>query len=223
MRLVISLLMFVTATLAQSITFGVKGGVPLTDNFEAENGGGPGYSETYSSKTRRYTVGPTVTLNLPHRLGIEVDALYRRLDYDRFSTGLADATTFSQWERTTGNRIDVPVLLRWSPIKRVYAVAGPTFGFHANVTTMEHTISDTPYVGHSDSDTTINDPGELHSHVGKGITVGVGLDNAVGWLHIKPELRYTNWIGPAFETSGFLRQKTNDLVFLLGFEFGAMR
>lgn len=150
------LVTIVSPAFAQSLTFGAKGGVPLTDNFQLGAAGGPRYTGTSSSKTRRYTVGPSIAVQLPRRFGIEVDALYRRLDYDEFSTGVGTPTAFSDWERTTGNRIDVPVLLRWSPFTRVYAVAGPVFGIHAGLKQRIHLIQDDPFLGPSDTVTTLD-------------------------------------------------------------------
>src|SRR4051812_36051188 len=67
------------------VSIGAKVGVPLSDSFETAApatcppAGGPCGIRNYSSKTKRYTVGPSVELRLPYGLAFEFDALYNRL------------------------------------------------------------------------------------------------------------------------------------------------
>ena len=64
---------------AQSLSFGVKGGVPLTDAFSTSRGD----RVSYASVTHRYTVGPTAEIGLPlYGLSLEMDALYRRIGWN---------------------------------------------------------------------------------------------------------------------------------------------
>ena len=64
---------------AQSLSFGVKGGTPITDPFVLTTS--PSSLNNYSFTKERYTVGPTFEIGLPFNLAFEADALYRRLDY----------------------------------------------------------------------------------------------------------------------------------------------
>ena len=71
-----SLMVFMLAirtALAQPVSFGVKGGVPLTDAVEGDFGG--------ASEARRYTVGLMIELRLPASFAFEADGLYRRTGY----------------------------------------------------------------------------------------------------------------------------------------------
>jgi outer membrane protein W len=53
------------------VTFGVKGGVSITE---------PGSSSfTETNDSRRYLIGPTVEFRLPSNFAVEVSALYQRL------------------------------------------------------------------------------------------------------------------------------------------------
>jgi hypothetical protein len=92
-----------TALLAQPLSFGVKGGVPLTDFVDTVSGP----SASVSSATRRYIVGATVELKLPAGFGVEFDALYRRFDYNSTVTLLNVVSA-----RTTGNDWEFPLLLK---------------------------------------------------------------------------------------------------------------
>src|SRR5689334_4099228 len=58
---------------AQTISFGVKGGVPFTHWVERGSGVHP--------EDRPYTVGPMLEIALPSHFAIEIDGLDRRLGY----------------------------------------------------------------------------------------------------------------------------------------------
>ena len=68
---------FASVSFGQSFEFGVKGGWPLTAAFPALSA----YSGTGSSNSTGFVIGPTVELRLPFGLGVEGDALYRRVDF----------------------------------------------------------------------------------------------------------------------------------------------
>ncbi len=58
---------------AQSIGYGVRGGIPLTDSFD--------FVKQFSLQkvqTSRFTIGPTLEVRLPLGLSVQVDALYKR-------------------------------------------------------------------------------------------------------------------------------------------------
>src|SRR5712692_8864542 len=102
MRPLFLLLLGAAAAVAQPFSFGVKAGVPLTDFLSTVQS--PNFG--YNSNTKRYIVGPTVELRLPFGLGIELDALYRRMDYTSTSNFIDAFTSGS----TTGNAWEFPLL-----------------------------------------------------------------------------------------------------------------
>jgi len=208
----------------QSIGVGIKVGFPVTENFDAGSGGYTKADFTSSSKTKRYTLGLTGIVYLPHRLGIEVDGLYRRLNYDWFnasSPSASDAGVVYDRTNAVGNRIDIPVLLRWSPIRRLYAVGGPAFGIHFGFDERRHFTQDLVLAGYSDTLISSSEP--FAHRVSTGITLGVGFDAGAKRLHVKPEVRWSHWIAPAFDTYLYLTPTTNEVEVLVGFEFGGGR
>src|SRR5579859_569671 len=116
------LLLFVFSSLcafSQPVSFGVKGGIPLTNFVSAVSNG----TFDWSSSTPRYIIGPTVELRLPAGFGVEFDALYRRLHYNG-SGFVGNAFTTTQ---TTGNNWEFPLLLKYrlpSEVVRPYVDAG---------------------------------------------------------------------------------------------------
>ena len=82
---------------AQLFSAGLKIGMPFTDFLTtAQNG-----TVTYTTVTNRYIIGATAELHLPFRLGIELDALYRHLNYAQ--NGIP----------TTSSAFEFPLLLKY--------------------------------------------------------------------------------------------------------------
>lgn len=94
---------------AQLFSVGVRGGVPLTDAYNAVS------NPTIALSTGRFVIGPTVELHLPFGLGAEADALYRS-----YTVG----GTVTQWE--------FPILATYhfhkvGPLLRPFVDGGPAF------------------------------------------------------------------------------------------------
>src|ERR1700724_881489 len=62
------------------LSFGVKGGVPLTDPLGDTTFNGIDTIIHVFSGSKNYLIGPMVELNLPFGLSVEADALYRPLN-----------------------------------------------------------------------------------------------------------------------------------------------
>jgi opacity protein-like surface antigen len=77
---------------AQSIGYGVRGGIPLNDTFDFLN-----RFSLQTVKTSRFTIGPTFEVRLPLGLSVQVDALYKRQNAT-FSTITGNTSTAHTWE-----------------------------------------------------------------------------------------------------------------------------
>jgi hypothetical protein len=71
----LALMFFVGPIFAQTASIGVKTGVPLTDlvRTSGEIGGYP-----FRADASRFTIGPALGFRLPHGLGFEFGAMYKR-------------------------------------------------------------------------------------------------------------------------------------------------
>jgi len=95
---------------AQTLSFGVKGGVPLANSLKITD------RATYTSNKSPAVLGPAFELRLPLGIGVEADLLYRRL---QFATGSSVKTTGQAWE--------VPLLVKVRApgvVLRPYVAAG---------------------------------------------------------------------------------------------------
>src|SRR5664279_4887966 len=86
--LLLSVFLSAAAAFSQPFSFGVKGGMPLTDFVGAVRA----QNINASTTTNRYIVGVTGEARLPFGLGVEVDILYRHFRYSS-SSGVGNLTS----------------------------------------------------------------------------------------------------------------------------------
>jgi hypothetical protein len=186
-------------------------------------------------------IGPTFRVETQSGLGIEVDALYQRVDFD-FATFSQQpdpgGSTSQSFEQTAANRWQFPVLVqytrslpRWK--LRWFAGAGPSI---SHICDGRSTINSSSTSSGSTSSSTSSVTGP--SATWAGITGGGGVDIAVSRLHLRPEFRYSHWFAQNGTSSvngldypintGFLttaplvpsfRIKQNEASFMLGLTF----
>jgi hypothetical protein len=186
---------------AQSVSFGLYAGAPLSDLASAENG--------MAATTGRYTFGPALQVGLPYGFSFEADLLYKR-----FAFGCA-----SDPARLTAHRLELPLLLRYgfhnSPVhpfiqagmsfNRVIAVGGST----ACVDTFGgfYCIQGEPAV-------------QLRHRHTHGFVLGAGMNLGRGAVRFRPELMITEWVDRNFGTKdSILRSNTTQVELLLGLKF----
>jgi hypothetical protein len=203
-----SLLLFVVAAAcapAQPFSVGVKAGVPLTDFVNTARNGNFGYL----TRTNRYIIGAQAELRLPAGFGIEVDALYRRLNYSGSGTLSGVGTSLD----TTANAFEFPMLVKYrfpTPIARPFIDGGVAWDTLSGV---KHTISRLSPIPIGDAN-----PVALEKTT-RGYVVGFGVDIKVG-IRLQPEIRYTRWGAKHFfDPSGILKSNQNQGEFLLGITF----
>jgi hypothetical protein len=88
--------------MAQDLSFGLKGGVPLTDALKVAD------RSRYFSDKAPWVLGPAVELHLLAGLGVEADLFYRRVQYSETVQGAGSTVS-----RTTGQVWEVPLLARY--------------------------------------------------------------------------------------------------------------
>ena len=196
---------------AGPLSVGIRAGIPLTDFFENVDNG----NFVLQSTTHRYIVGPTVELRLPLGFSVQVDALYRRLNYNS-TFNLADIVTNN---RTTGNAWEFPLLVKYrlsAPLIKPYVNAGLAFDTLSGVKqTVLSTISP-----NQQTTSTITNPAELSNNTTKGFVIGFGAEIKAIVLHISPEIRYTRWGSAHFQIpNGSTLSNQNQAEFLVGFTF----
>jgi opacity protein-like surface antigen len=203
-----------TTAVCQPFSVGLKAGVPLTDLTEA----GKNRDFNYLVQTNRYIVGVTGELRLPFGLGVEVDALYRHLNYT--GTGTTAGTSTAETRVTTGNAWEFPILAKYrfsseGPV-RPYVDAGLAWdtlqGLKQVVTKGNLAAGATV--------TSTSNPAELSHTTTRGIVVGAGIDFHALLIHIVPEIRYTRWGARHFlDPNGGLHSNQNQAEFLVGITF----
>ena len=175
----------------QHVGFGVIGGVPFTDAFNAATGStGLNNFVQYQVDTGRYAIGPMIELRLPV-VSVEADALFRPVSVKQQATATAAA------QSTGAGWAEIPILLKVhvpAPIVKPFVGAGPTFRW---------------FPGNAS---------ELTSVSRGGFSIGAGVNVHAVFLHIEPSLRYTHWGAGPFRASGgavLLQANQNQFEFLV--------
>jgi hypothetical protein len=188
----------------QRLSIGVVGGAGLTDGFRNETsraavlggdtltGSDTVYTHTYST-SKDYIVGGKMELALVSRLSVEVDGLYRPMNFTSFTStvpsgGSAPANTVVTWE--------FPLLAKYQfQGTRVapFLELGPSFRTSGN-------LNDTSPSNH-------------------GVAVGIGLEINLRKFGIAPQVRYTHWAADSVDRPSQPRTNQNQIEFLIGWSF----
>jgi hypothetical protein len=193
-RLILLACSLTTAFGAEHIfSFGIKGGVPLTDAFSDQTTMGVDLVTHTYSNSRNYVIGPTVELSLPFGFSVEADALYRPLNLVIDNTVVPQplarsSTDISSWE--------FPILGKYhflhTPIVKPYVEAGPTF---------RHVGAEGSYLSNS------------------GFALGAGVDLHLLLIRVTPEIRFSRWSGDGAATFVRPASQLNQAEFLIGISF----
>jgi hypothetical protein len=199
MKSFVIFLLAASAALAQPFGAGVKVGVPLTDFVDAASSG----NLSYLAHTNRYVVGPFAEVRLPFSLGIEFDALYRKIDYSATLGNSTTSVTSGAWE--------FPLLLKYrlhGKIARPFVDGGVAWDTLQGL--QESILAGTP----------IGAPASVRHNTVSGFVLGGGLDVHFLVIHVQPEIRYTRWFDKHFlDPTGLLKSNQNQAEFLVGISF----
>ncbi len=106
--------------IAQPLSIGIRGGVPLTSGFTTFTA--PGTTIRYDSGSNLYMVGPMAELHLPLGLSVEADGLYHPLSQRTTALGSSSTENIPSWE--------FPILAKYHfpfPVVKPVIMAGPSF------------------------------------------------------------------------------------------------
>ncbi len=200
-RLCLILLAACPAALPQRLSFGLKGGVPVTDALKVTD------TSRYLSDKAPYVIGPAFELRLAAGLSAEADLLYRGLEYAAFVPGGAGAAS-----RTTGQAWEIPLLAKYrvpGALVRPFLAAGLSYRRLANFE--QRAAAGTPAGGQ---------PSELVKRSTAGATLVGGVELSAPLVRLSAELRYTRWGSSSFRSAlGGLVSQLNQADFLLGIMF----
>jgi outer membrane protein W len=173
---------------AQGVSVGVLGGAPFLNVVSATTVDGVAYSPT----SLKYTVGGAFQLNLPFRLRIELDALYRPASFS-VSTPPSE-TTASEWR--------FPVILQYRLNHGGFFQ--PFLGVGAS---FQHLYQ----IGNAIKSGT----GSIVTNSPAGMLVDGGVDYKLGLFRLSTELRYTRQFNDSIQSLSQLNQAE----VLVGFHF----
>lgn len=198
-----------TAVVAQPISIGIKGGLPLTEFVDTFSDGG-----VTLRSSNHLIIGPSVELRLPGGIGVEVDALYRRFNYNANSSVVNSILNI----QTSGNSWEFPLLL-----KKRLGGEGPIHPFLGAGLSFSKLSGLKSVVTNPQNVVTLNQPPELKNDFATGVVIAGGIDIHVVLLHIVPEIRFTRWnrdqIDGTIPSGGSVSSNRNQAEFLIGITF----
>ncbi len=161
----------------QSFTLGIKVGARLTQDLDS--------SPETASESKRYTIGPTLEIGLWRGLGVEIDALYKRVGMSTFSSFLG----FYTWSRERSNSMEFPILAKWrwsSKGIRPYVLGGYAFR-HISGSGSADWIGT---YGAAQSGSNTYTP---YYRSSSGMVFGAGVELDLWHMKVSPEFRDTTW------------------------------
>ncbi len=171
---------------AQSLSVGILGGAPFSDIVK--NGSVNINSTTFSPTSPHFTIGPTIQVNLPLGLRIEVDALFRPYDLSVSGPQVNQDLSGQQWR--------FPALLQYrfkTPLVKPFVSAGFSYEHLSGISSAFKTAI-------------TSGPGTLLHQDNVGIVLGAGADIKVPLVRVSGELRYTRLILSDFANVSDLNQ-----------------
>jgi hypothetical protein len=213
---------------AQPVSFGIKVGAPLNKFVTTTYADGPDSAQS----TKRYTIGPVIDIDLPKGLGIEVGAMYKRIDQQSASyTVLGPSTTYcdgtdcitipnvqSHAISTVGRSWEFPVVGQYhvpflrSKQMRPYVEGGFSYNHLSNI----YGPYRIDYSVQTEQTPTINSLNR------KGVVFGVGTEIKLKMIHVTPGLRYTHASGAPGLPATIFATNQNSFDFLVGINLNSI-
>ena len=184
-----------TALAAEHIlSFGIKGGVPLTDIVQDKTFTSVDVVTHVFSNSKNYAIGPMVELNLPFGFSVEADFLYRPLNLATETTVIPRPLTRISEDIHSA---EFPILGKYrflhTPVLKPYVEAGPIFRYVA---------ARASYLSNA------------------GFAIGGGIELKLLLLKLSPEIRFSRWGSDAARS--FVNappSNLNQAEFLIGLSF----
>ena len=204
-RLGVILLMAAATVFGQGLSFGVKGGVPLTDAVDVLN------PDRYFSNKAPAVIGPVVELGLFAGLSAEANLLYRRVEYTSVPEEPPETII-----RTSGQSWEIPVLAKF---RMPGALVRPFFSAGLSYRRLAR-FKERVLTGGLAGTVEVSEPPELKDRSTGGATVGGGMELSLPLIRVSAELRYTRWGSSSIKSAVTgLATQLNQADFLLGILF----
>lgn len=194
---------------AQIVSFGVRGGVPVTNAMPGR------YFSTLSYvDTGRWTIGPTIEFHLPFHLSIEVDALFRGYRSGNASTlrlGAELPSILYSFQQDV-KAWDFPLLLKYrfpGRAIRPFVNAGASWTHESVDAVWSHTCLGPGSCYPQEGIGPFTGGQFVTSRTREGFVGGAGVEFKVQHFKLAPELRYTRLADP----------RTNQFAVLFGVTF----
>jgi hypothetical protein len=229
-------LLFIVPGSAQGIVFGLKGGVPLSQAFSAQQDPSiPSLAAFLQSRTSidydsavertvPYTIGPAVEVRLWRKIGVEADGLYSRAVYDYTSIAFNKfqaAMDYAAMKHTV-DQVQIPVLVKYRLMSRSkmqpFAGVGASICYNRDIAVQG--ITDQSVPGEPAGPVLLYNPalGSPIQVVKVGPVFAAGVVTSLRRLRLSLEARYAWFTGAAISAPA-LRSDRNQTSLIAGVMF----
>jgi hypothetical protein len=219
--LFLTLMLMALPASAQSLQFGLKTGVPITEYFDTGATGGLHENAHYTASTRRYTLGASIEWRFAKSFGLEFDTMFHRMGYVAYVNTFSIGYFRNSAVDVIGDSWDFPLAVKYRlpRARRAFILGGGVLRYIGPVRGRGQEVDGfvTPITTVA-IDTT--EPSELRKRFYPGVTLGAGVECPLGPLHIVPEFRYVRWTANIAGEGGVLRFSPNQAEVMVGFVFG---
>ncbi|HJZ95753.1 MAG TPA: outer membrane beta-barrel protein [Candidatus Solibacter sp.] len=209
---------------AQTLQFGLKAGVPVTEYFDTGAAGGLHGAAHYTATARRYTIAASFEWRMMRALGLELDAQFHRMGYVAYVSTFDNGNYTNSASDVIGDSWDFPLAAKYRlPRARRWFVLGGGVLRYVGPVRGQGQETRGPLVTGTSTTTRIDtsDPSELRKRFYPGVVLGVGVECPVAQrVKVVPEFRYTRWTANIAGESGLLRFSPNQIEVMLGLAFG---
>jgi hypothetical protein len=189
----LAVLLGVSSLKAQTLSFGVKAGLPLTDSVISGSGEPPNLS--FDSTSKKYIVGVMGELGIVKRFSVEADFLYHPLNLREASVTYTTTANVTVTQYNF-NVFEFPIMAKYRFSRKMltpFAEGGIIFRAPATLAN------------------------EMFHLSAIGISVGGGMEFRARRLKISPEIRYTHW--PSSSEDSYFWERRSQAALLVGIAF----
>jgi hypothetical protein len=229
-------LLFIVPGSAQSIVFGLKAGVPLSQAFNAQQDPSiPSLAaflqsrslQGYDSAVERtvpYTIGPAVEVRLGRKIGVEADGLYSRAVYDYTSIAFNKFAAAMDYDalKHTVDQVHIPVLVKYqfSSRSKMHPFGGVGASICYNRDKAVQGITNQSAQDEPAGPVVLYNPalGSPTQVVKLGPVFAAGVETSLRRLRLSLEVRYARFTGEAISAPA-LRSDRNQTSLIAGMMF----
>ena len=204
------------AAYSQTISFGGKVGIPITEPFSSKRS--PYDLPGIHDERSRLLFGPSVEFRFTPRFSFEVNALFQRLAFDyNYDYQFPEQGLTQIHHSVAADRWTIPLMAKYRFAER--KGMRPFVSLGGAVSIVDRVRGGSEIVRPDGTRQHSGSALQPSQHVTLGGVAAAGLELGSGRIKYMPEFRYTRWSYRQYDFGGPLRSNRNQVDFMFGIRF----